>query len=164
MPFNVIAIGQVLVLVTLANGTPVIAKKVLGGRWSAPLDGGLILGDGRPLFGRSKTVRGVVLTVVATAAGSELMGLGWSFGAMVAAAAMAGDLLSSFIKRRAGMPSSSKATGIDQIPEALFPAVAAQPTLGLSAIDIGLVALIFLVGEILVSRVLFRLKIRDQPY
>jgi CDP-2,3-bis-(O-geranylgeranyl)-sn-glycerol synthase len=56
-----IIILQLLVLLMLANGTPVIAKKLLGDRYSYPLDGNLTFADGRPLFGRSKTIRGIVL-------------------------------------------------------------------------------------------------------
>ena len=51
---------QLLILLMLANGTPVIAKKVLGGHYSYPLDGGLAFADGRPVFGRSKTIRGSI--------------------------------------------------------------------------------------------------------
>ena len=43
---------------TLANGTPIVAKKVFGRRFSFPLDAGTIFFDGRPLFGPSKTIRG----------------------------------------------------------------------------------------------------------
>jgi hypothetical protein len=57
---------QLLVLLVLANGTPVVAKKILGERFAYPPDGGVEFVDGRPLFGRSKTVRGVVLTVLVT--------------------------------------------------------------------------------------------------
>ena len=51
---------QLLVLLTLANGTPIVAKKLFGHRFSCPLDNGTILFDGRPLFGPSKTIRGIV--------------------------------------------------------------------------------------------------------
>ena len=55
-----------LVLLTMANGTPVIAKKLLTGLLPSPIDGGTTLSDGRPLFGSSKTLRGLVVSVVAT--------------------------------------------------------------------------------------------------
>jgi hypothetical protein len=48
-----------LALLVLANGTLVVAKKILGNRLSYPLDGNVRFLDGRPLFGRSKTIRGV---------------------------------------------------------------------------------------------------------
>jgi hypothetical protein len=61
---------QLLALLVLANGTPVVAKKILGNRLSYPLDGNVGFLDGRPLFGRSKTIRGVVLGVLAAVAGA----------------------------------------------------------------------------------------------
>jgi hypothetical protein len=48
-------IAKRLVLLTLANGTPVITKDILGGRLASPLDRGAKFVDGRPLFGASKT-------------------------------------------------------------------------------------------------------------
>src|ERR1017187_1816717 len=94
---HVLAILQMMALLTLANGAPVVAKKVFGGRFSLPLDCGVRFFDGRPLFGPSKTFRGIAV-------------------AMAAGAAMAGDLSSSFVKRRLNRPPSSQAQGLDQIP------------------------------------------------
>ncbi len=56
---NLELLGKVLFLLTIANGTPVIGKKILGDKMAFPIDGRLILGDGQPLFGKSKTIRGV---------------------------------------------------------------------------------------------------------
>src|SRR6266404_1370363 len=74
---------QLLALLVLANGTPVVAKKILGNRLSYPLDGNVRFLDGRPLFGRSKTIRGVVLGVLAAMAGAPLIGLGPEVGVLV---------------------------------------------------------------------------------
>jgi len=155
---------QLLVLLTLANGTPVIAKKIFGDRLAWPLDGGLSFIDGRPLLGRSKTVRGIVLAVLAAGLGGALIGPGWRIGLAVGALAMVGDLLSSFVKRRLDRRPSSQAIGIDQIPEALLPLLACRAALGLGLLDIVAVVAAFFVGEIVVSRLLFRLHIRDEPY
>jgi len=91
---------QLLVLMTLANGTPIVAKKIFGPRFSFPLDAGTIFLDGLPLFGSSKTIRGIVISVLTTTASAPLVGLDLTIGAIVAGAAMAGDLFSSFVKRR----------------------------------------------------------------
>jgi len=155
---------QLLVLLTLANGTPVIAKKVFGARLAWPLDGGLGFIDGRRLLGGSKTLRGIVLAVLATSAGGALLGPGWRIGLAVGASAMVGDLLSSFVKRRLALRPSSQAFGLDQVPEALLPLLACRAALGLGLIDIVAVVAAFFVGEIVVSRLLFRLHIRDEPY
>ena len=81
---------------TLANGTPVVAKKVFGPHFAFPLDAGILLFGGRPVFGPSKTIRGVIASVVVTAIGGLFLGPNPEFGALVAGVAMAGDLLSSF--------------------------------------------------------------------
>jgi CDP-2,3-bis-(O-geranylgeranyl)-sn-glycerol synthase len=105
-----------LVLLTIANGTPVVAKKLLGEFLSAPVDGGLRLGDGRPLFGPSKTQRGIAASLIATTLSAPALGLAWTTGLLAGVAAMAGDLGSSFIKRRMGLPSSGRALILDQVP------------------------------------------------
>ena len=50
---------KLLMLLAVANGTPVAAKLMLGDTLVYPLDAGVRLPDGQPLFGRSKTVRGI---------------------------------------------------------------------------------------------------------
>ena len=155
---------QLLVLLTVANGTPVIAKKILGQAFARPLDGGVLLADGRPLFGPLKTIRGIVLAVPATMACAALIGLGWKLGAVLGGVAMASDLLASFVKRRMGLPPSSMALGLDQIPESLFPLLACRLLLPLTLLDIGVAVILFAVGELVLSRILFKLNVRDRPY
>jgi CDP-2,3-bis-(O-geranylgeranyl)-sn-glycerol synthase len=159
-----LVVAQVLALLLLANSAPVVAKKLLGDRWAWPLDFGIVLPDGRRLFGASKTIRGVVLAVLFGCAGAPLIGLAPGLGTQVALLAMVGDLLSSFLKRRLSLPPSSQAIGIDQIPESLLPQFACIGPLGLTATDIAASVVIFFVGELLLSRLLFRMRLRDQPY
>jgi CDP-2,3-bis-(O-geranylgeranyl)-sn-glycerol synthase len=160
-PANIL---EMLILLMLANGMPVLAKKILDNRFSYPMDAGVRFVDGNRLFGPSKTIRGIVLAVLATAAGATLMGLDWMLGALVGGTAMLGDLFSSFIKRRLGMTSSSEAPGLDQIPEALFPLIACRSWLALGLGDILVVLMLFCAGEIVLSRVLFAVGLRDRPY
>lgn len=161
---HVAIILQLLFLLTLANGAPVIAKKVLGDRFAWPLDSGIRFFDGRPIFGASKTVRGVVLALLVTTLFAPLSGLDWRIGLLVSGAAMAGDLCSSFVKRRLNLAPSSMAVGLDQIPESLFPLLACRTELSLTAIDITAGVAAFFVGELVFSRVLFKLNVRDRPY
>jgi CDP-2,3-bis-(O-geranylgeranyl)-sn-glycerol synthase len=77
---------------------------------------------------------------------------------------MAGDLFSSFVKRRLGYVSSSRALGLDQIPESLLPGLICKSFLGLGFLDIIVVVALFSIGEIVLARLLFRMHIRDQPY
>ncbi len=117
-------IAQMLALLALANGTPVLVKDILGNRFARPIDGGGRFFDGRPFFGSSKTFRGIFLSILATSAVAPLIGLRWELGALVASVAMAGDLFSSFLKRRMNLPAGGRATGLDQVPESLFPLLA----------------------------------------
>ena len=157
-------IFKLVVLLTVANGAPVIATKLFGRFLNQPLDHGAVFVDGRRILGSSKTVRGTALSLVATAAFAPILGFEWIHGLIIAGAAMIGDLSSSFLKRRLDLLPSSRATGIDQIPECLLPAVAISPTLGLTAIDVLLVVIIFFVGAVLLSRLLFDWNIRNRPY
>ncbi len=157
-------LAQLLFLLTVANGAPVITKKILGHRFAWPLDGGAKFFDGRRVFGVSKTIRGVVLAIVATAIGAPIIGLPWKIGALVGIFAMIGDLCSSFLKRRLNRPPHSRAVGIDQIPESLFPLLACADTLALTAPDIAAGVVVFFVGEILLSRLLYKVHLRDRPY
>lgn len=159
-----ILILQLMILLVVANGTPVAAKKVLGDAFERPLDSGAVFFDGRPLFGPSKTIRGIVLSLLATPLAASAMGLQWELGALVAALAIVGDLFSSFVKRRMGLPPSSMAVGLDQIPESLFPLVASRLLLPVTLLDILAGVMIFLVGELILSRILFHLHLRDRPY
>jgi hypothetical protein len=164
MQDHVLLLGQVLVLLGVANGAPVFATWLFGKRFSAPLDGGLKFPDGRPLFGPSKTVRGLVLSIACTTLAAALLGFEWIAGAGLAAASMLGDLLSSFIKRRLGLRAHSQAIGLDQIPESLLPLLLLRQHLGLGNGDIALIVTAFIVLELVLSRMLFRLHIRDRPY
>lgn len=151
-------------LIIVANGVPILACDLLHRRFAMPLDLGVSLPDGERLFGSSKTVRGLLLTVPVTAAVAELVGLSWQMGVTVALWAMAGDLFSSFIKRRLHMASGSRALGIDQVPESLFPVLAVAETLSLHSETVLATVIAFSVLELVLSRILFRLHLRQQPY
>jgi CDP-2,3-bis-(O-geranylgeranyl)-sn-glycerol synthase len=155
---------QLLVLLLVANGAAVAAKKLLGETLARPLDGGALLADGRPVFGPTKTIRGVVVSVLATAVCAALMGLGWRVGVLIATFAMVGDLFSSFVKRRLNLASSSMAIGLDHIPESLFPLLASRLLLPLSILDVVVGTTIFVVGALILSPLLFKLNLRDEPH
>ena len=106
----------------------------------------------------------MVFSVAVTAFGALLMGLGWKTGAVIGVVSMAGDVCSSFLKRRMGLVASSRATGLDQIPEALLPLLVCREALSLTAVEIGVVVVVFFVGEVLLSILFYRLHLREQPY
>jgi len=157
-------LAPALFLVLVANGTPLMVQKVLGRRYAQPVDGDHRFVDGRPLFGRAKTLRGVAGAMLATTAAAAVIELAWPIGLLVGTLAMVGDLFSSFVKRRLGRSSSSPLVGIDQIPEALFPLLACMHPLSLTIADVALGVAVFFVGGLVVSRVLYAFDLRDRPY
>ena len=163
MGIQLLVILKLLLLLTLANGAPVLAKDILGNRFAWPIDNGIAF-LGRPLFGKSKTIRGIVLAIVATSAFAPIVGLGWQIGFRVGSMAMAGDLFSSFLKRRINLRAGSRATGLDQVPESLFPLLACRNALALTAVDIVAGVMFFFVGEVLLSLIVYRLGLRERPY
>ena len=102
--------------------------------------------------------------MLATTCAAVLLGLGWKMGVLVGTMAMAGDLLSSFVKRRLGLAPSSQAIGLDQIPESLFPLLAACLLLPLTALDVAVATMLFFAGGLLLSRLLYKWHVRDRPY
>ncbi|MGZ5250072.1 MAG: hypothetical protein ACXWCE_07645 [Caldimonas sp.] len=103
---------RLLLLPGLANTAPLVAKRWLGSRWATPLDGGLRFFDGRPLLGASKTVRGALAAIVATALGALILGLPVTAGAFLGAWAMLSDACpvsssrASVLRRAVAPPAS----------------------------------------------------------
>ena len=155
---------KLLLLLGVANSAPIAAKLLLGSRWNAPLDGGAMFFDGRPLLGPGKTIRGVVAAIAAAAIAAWALAIPPSVGALAGAVSMAGDALASFTKRRLGVAPSGRAVGLDQIPESLLPLLAVQGLLDLSAAQIAGITAAFLVLEIPLARLAYRLGLRDRPY
>ena len=156
--------GTALLLLLVANGAPILAARVFRHHLDGPLDGGLVLADGRPLLGPHKTVRGAVAAVGACAALAAALGLSPTLGANVGASSMAGDALSSFVKRRRGLGSGGRATGLDQLPEAVLPLLVLRAAGAVGWGGAALALLGFLILGAGLSRVLFFLGVRQRPY
>ncbi len=155
---------KLLLLLFVANGAPIIARRLLGRCCAWPVDGGMTFFDERPLLGHSKTWRGLLAALAASGTAAPLLGLTVGTGLLIGLFAMLGDALSSFVKRRLGLAPSEMALGLDQVPETLFPLAAVRLRLGLGWTEIALLVLAFLVLGLLVSRILYRLRIRHRPY
>lgn len=153
-----------LVWLLLANGVPVLATRVVGERGAWPLDGGLHAWDGRRLLGASKTWRGLLLGILVVTVAAVLLGFPPGTGATFALASLLGDAGSSFLKRRVGIEPSGRALGLDQIPEALLPLLVCHRPLGLGVIDVVAVVILFTVGQLFVSPIMFRMGVRRRPY
>lgn len=156
-------INLILLLLT-ANGAPIVFRWLAGKRFAWPLDGGLVLTDGQPLFGSSKTLPGLIAALLCTTLLAWLIGWELWLGLFFAVIAMLGDLFASFIKRRLAIPASGMAPGLDQIPESLFPLLAVRSILDLNWLQISLVVVVFIILDYLLSFILYRLHIRQHPY
>jgi CDP-diglyceride synthetase len=153
-----------LALLIAANGAPILADDLLGRRWSWPLDGGLLLSDGRRLLGASATLRGLIAAIVTAASLSLLIGHSLAAGVLIGLLAMVGDGFSSFVKRRMGLGPGARALGLDQVPESLLPLLAVAGEYRLDAIDILVLVAAFTLFDLAVSRLLYRLNLRKRPY
>lgn len=153
-----------LLLIIIANGAPVVAARLFGEWGSRPLDGGWILADRQRLLGDAKTWRGVFAAILATGLSAALLNWPVGVGIVIGLAAMLGDVLSSFIKRRSGLNSSSQAVGLDQIPEALLPLLAVAETFALDGRTIMVIIAGFVVLELSLSPLFYWLGIRKRPY
>ncbi len=155
---------EILLLILVANGAPVVVSYLFSHRSAYPVDGGFKLADGYAVFGQTKTWRGILSSVLATIALALLLDINWFVGLLIALVAMAGDLLSSFIKRRSGLEPSSRAIFLDQIPESLLPALAASQFWPLGLIQVMVIVVSFFILEIILSKIFYKLGVRTKPY
>ncbi|MDE1798154.1 MAG: CDP-2,3-bis-(O-geranylgeranyl)-sn-glycerol synthase [Candidatus Micrarchaeota archaeon] len=109
----------------VANASPVL----LGGQW--PVDFGLRLPDGRPIFGKSKTWLGIAAGLSCGMLAAVLLAHAlpgtpldlWGgqpsdyllAGLLLSAGALAGDLAGSFVKRRLGFSAGQPSFILDQL-------------------------------------------------
>jgi CDP-diglyceride synthetase len=157
--------GKALLLILVANSAPILIRQVpLLEKFSYPLDSKIKFFDGRRLLGDAKTWRGIVAAILATMVCSMVLQTGWITGLIVGMLAMLGDALSSFVKRRLAMAPSDMAIGIDQIPESLLPLIYLHYNWQLGWQYVWLLMLIFMGLELVLSRILYRLHIRNRPY
>ncbi len=137
------AVIKVILFLLWINFLPPLGNMIWGDRFNRPLDRGLTWVDGRPVFGRHKTIRGIFCSLLGGLAVFFLLGTVWWVSAVAALLAMAGDLLSSFIKRRFNVASGKIVPVLDQIFESLFPLLFLSQFLMLSWIQIGVIFFCF---------------------
>jgi len=157
-------IPDLVFLIIVANASPILAAYAIGDRFSFPLDGGLALPDGQRMFGGSKTIRGIAAAIGTTTIVAVVIGHPAICGILVGLYAMLGDLISSFLKRRLRLPSSSRAPVLDQLPEALLPTMVLAPDFGLAAGGVIAAAIAFMLIAVVLSPLLYSAGIRKQPY
>lgn len=154
----------IVALLGVANFSPIAIGLGLKKRWLCPVDFGLRFFDGRRIFGPSKTWRGMLASILVTAMASFAVGLGFSFGAGLAAFSMLGDLVTSFTKRRLNVAPSGQALILDQVPESLLPLLFAYQLGQIELWHVVVGTMLFVAAEIALSPTLFRWKIRKRPY
>lgn len=155
---------QLLLLIIIANGAPILIRVPFNVRFKLAVDFGKKLPDGQRVFGSSKTWLGIFSALAATSVAAWLFGFSSQTGLLIASCAVAGDLASSFVKRRLAMPPSSMAPLLDQVPESLFPALMVRELFNLDLATVILLVFIFIISELTLSLILYRWGLRNRPY
>ncbi|HKZ73291.1 MAG TPA: CDP-archaeol synthase [Steroidobacteraceae bacterium] len=149
-----------LTLLIAANSAPLAVGLVLGDRWAAPVDRGMVLPDGARLFGGHKTWRGLASGVIAGALVGAVLPVGSAYGALFGLLALTGDLAASCAKRRLRLRPGTDVPLLDQLPEALLPMLLLRDALGMGATAIAASAAAFTVLDMIGSRTVARIRAR----
>ena len=160
---HTVVVLQSLILISAANGAPVVSARMLGRRFADPIDGGVVLRDGYPLLGRSKTWRGSPQLSFSQPA---LQSSSVSHGRQVRSSGLPPW------RAIASRPSSNgdwarteqHGTWSRSGSRIALPAVASGVFLPLALGDIVAIVLVFSLGELAVSRLLYAVGLRDRPY
>ena len=101
----------------VANMSPVFVRKI--NFLDNPLDGGMTW-NGKPLFGKNKTWRGLIFgTIMGGIAGAVMQWLNlpfvWWWGFVLGFAALVGDALKSMFKRQVGIRPGGSWMPFDQL-------------------------------------------------
>lgn len=155
---------HLLILVITANASPILLRKLLNDRFNYAVDGNKLFPDGYRILGESVTWRGIIIAIIMTSMVALLLSYSWVIGLLVGVYAMLGDMIASFIKRRLGMASSSMAPLLDQIPESLLPALMLQYQFGLDGRSVVILVVLFIVLELMLSYIFYKLGVRRHPY
>ncbi len=155
---------KILVLLGIANTMPIVAWHVFKDRLSTPIDFNKRFLDGRPILGPHKTWRGLISSVIGTWLASYLLRTDPETAAYLAIWSMAGDMIASFLKRRRGLASGARFTGVDQVIESFLPVALLKGNLGISWLDCFVITIIFSVVEMTFSPFFYKIGFRRNPY
>ena len=156
MPVELLNAGRALILIAVANSVPWAVGRLLGRRWSAPIDSGVALHDGERLFGSHKTWRGLICGTLAAGLAGACTGLEFTLGAGVGAISLLADALSSAVKRRLRLAPGTEVLGIDQVPEALLPMLVFGQALQIGMPEVAAVTIVFMILDLLTMRLRHR--------
>lgn len=141
----------------IANSTPV----VLGG--GAPVDGGRLWSDGKPILGTNKTIRGCITGVLA----GSIVGLiqGNLMGGFVqATGAILGDLISSFMKRRKDYAPGSSMPLVDQLDFITLAVILSYPFQTTNLLSVVIIIVITIPIHYGTNYVAWLLKLKKNPW
>jgi len=155
---------HLLLLIIIANGAPIVVRQLLNNGFKRAVDFGQTLPDKMQIFGDSKTWRGVFSAMLLTSLAAYILGYSPETGLLIAVFSVLGDLASSFIKRRLLLPPSSMAPLLDQVPESFLPAFMLMETFDLDIYAVITLVLAFIILELGLSAVLYKLGTRKRPY
>jgi CDP-2,3-bis-(O-geranylgeranyl)-sn-glycerol synthase len=155
---------ELLLLILVANGTPVVISYLFRDCCAWPVDLGYRLSDKQFCFGPHKTWRGVFFSLLLTGLVSILAGYDFWTGVIIAVLSMAGDLLTSFLKRRLGKESGSRLIMLDQFLESCLPAYWFMAEFQLDYLKLSILVLCFIIIDQLLSVIFYKLGVRKHPY
>jgi uncharacterized protein len=159
--------SRTLILLWVINFIPPLLTYVFEDKWNTPVDLGQRFRDGRPLLGPHKTFRGLFAGVVAGLLSGSVLGFPWWMGLELGLLSMAGDLTSSFIKRRLGTSSGDIVPVLDQVFEGLFPLLVLSRQVSLGAGEVLLLLVLFCIGaycgSLFLNRVLRAIPFENYP-
>jgi uncharacterized protein len=158
---------RILILLWVINFIPPLLTYIFEDKWNTPVDLGRRFWDGRPLCGHHKTFRGLLAGVAAGVLSGLILGFPWWLGLQVGLLSMAGDLTSSFIKRRLGTSSGDIVPVLDQGFEGLFPLWALSRHFLLGTVQVILLLVLFCIGaycgSLFLNRVLRAIPFENYP-
>ena len=147
---------------------------VLGGK--TPIDFGAKWGDGRPVFGRGKTFKGlfagVAMGTIAALAASALFpaetgllsGQYLLLGFLLALGAILGDMAGSFVKRRMGMEQGKPAFFLDQLDFVAGGAILSLPVYSPSPAELAIIIITTLIVHRLSNYIAYKAKLKKVPW
>ncbi len=167
----------------LANGAPVVAKKLNLNVFNYPIDGGQKYRDKR-IFGDNKTYRGFFVGIL-TAIGTIYLQL-WAYNSyqfirdisfidysseplallalLFAVGALGGDAIESFFKRQLGKKSGVSWMPFDQIDYIIGGLLAITLAVHLDFSEYLAVLIVWFIMHPVISHLFYRLKLRDDPF
>ena len=145
-----------------ANAIPVIFGS------GKPVDFGIRFFDGRPIFGKNKTMKGFLLGLLGgTVVGlveSYLFAYSIFFGFLLAVGALIGDLMGSFVKRRLGLAPGALLPVFDQLDFVIGALVFSYP---LAMLSWKIVLLIFTITfplHLLTNFLAYKIGFKKNPW